>query len=167
MTNELSRREWLTASPAAIAAGTVARAADSPREPFGYCLNTSTVRGQKLSIVEVVELASRAGYNGLEPWLEELERYAKGGGGMADLGKRLRDRGLSVESSIAFHEWVVDDETRRKKGLEGLKRSMDVIRQIGGKRIAAPPAGATNQANLSLARAAEYEPSPPGFASAV
>jgi len=32
---------------------------------------------------------------------------------------------------------------------------MDLVQQIGGRRIAAPPAGATDVADLSLARAAE------------
>jgi sugar phosphate isomerase/epimerase len=150
-----SRRDWLTTAAAGALAANARADEPARREPFGYCLNTSTIRGQKLSIIEVIEITARAGYTGIEPWLDEIDRYVKDGGSLKDLGKRLGDRGLSVESAIAFHEWLVDDEGRRKKGLEGFKRSMDRVRQIGGKRIAAPPAGATNQAGLNLARAAE------------
>src|SRR5262249_47297606 len=39
--------------------------------------------------------------------------------------------------------------------LERLKQEMDWLAQLGGLRIAAPPAGATNQADLSLSKAAE------------
>lgn len=155
---KLTRRQLLQAAPAVLGAGVVAQAcphsaAAEPKEPFGYCLNTSTIRGQKLGIVEVIEIASRAGYAGLEPWLNEIDQYVKGGGNLNDLKKRIQDRGLSVESAIAFPTWVVDDDNQRKKGMEDLKRGMDTIRQLAGKRIAAPPAGAN--APLDLARAAE------------
>jgi sugar phosphate isomerase/epimerase len=71
------------------------------------------------------------------------------------LAKRIADNGLIVEDVIDFFEWVVDDDDRRKKGLEQAKRNMDVAVQIGSKRIAAPPVGATKQADLNLAKAAE------------
>jgi len=34
------------------------------KQPFGYCLNTATIMGQKLGIVEEINIASRAGYQG-------------------------------------------------------------------------------------------------------
>ena len=108
-------------------------------------LNTSTIRGQKLSIVEEVAIAAQAGYQAMEPWIDELERYAAAGGSLEDLGKRFRDAGISVESAIGFFDWIVDDADRRKKGLEAARRSMELVRRIGGKRLAAPPVGATDQ----------------------
>jgi sugar phosphate isomerase/epimerase len=111
--------------------------------------------GQKLPVPEQVEVAAKAGYQGFEPWVRDLEQYVKDGGSLKDLAKRIRDRGLSVESSIDFCEWVVDDGGRRRKGLEKARRSMDLVRQIGGKRLAAPPVGATDQADLNLLKAAE------------
>jgi sugar phosphate isomerase/epimerase len=62
---------------------------------------------------------------------------------------------LSVPSAIAFFEWIVDDEGRRKKALEEARRTMEMVQQLGGQRIAAPPAGATNQPDLHLLAAAE------------
>ena len=50
------------------------------------------------------------------------------------------------ESAIDFFEWAVDDEDRRKKGLEAARKSMEMLRKIGGKRLAAPPVGATETA---------------------
>src|SRR5262249_8178904 len=67
----------------------------------------------------------------------------------------IQDAGLRVESAIGFPEWIVDDEARRKKGLEDARRAMDLVRQIGGRRLAAPPVGATKQGDLSLLRVAE------------
>ncbi len=164
MDRDLTRRQWLTQTPAAVGTGLAASllqpatstAQDrSPAEPFGYCLNTSTLQGQKRDLVEIVEIASKAGYQALEPWMRELDAYVKNGGNLKVLGQRLRDRGLTVESTIDFFEWIVDDEERRKKGLEAARRGMDMVQQLGGKRIAAPPVGATKQANLNLLTAAE------------
>lgn len=87
--------------------------------------------------------------------MSELDQYVKKGGSLKVLGQRIRDRGLSVPSTIAFFEWIVDDEGRRKKGLEEARRTMDMVQQIGAQRIAAPPAGAANQTDLNLLRAAE------------
>ena len=118
-------------------------------------LNTSTIRGQNLSIVDEVAIAAKAGYQALEPWVEELERHASSGGSLEDLGKQLRDAGISVESAIGFFDWIVDDPDRRRKGLETARRSMDLVRRVGGKRLAAPPVGATEQPLADLSRAAE------------
>jgi sugar phosphate isomerase/epimerase len=125
------------------------------KEPFGYCLNTSTIQGQHLDIVEMVEIAAKAGYQAIEPWIRDLDEYVKKGGNLKDLGQRIRDRGLTVESAIGFPEWVVDEDARRQKGVDEVRRCMDLVRQIGGKRLAAPPAGATKQADLNLFKAAE------------
>jgi sugar phosphate isomerase/epimerase len=156
----VSRREWLTTVPLTVGAGlTVTEpgpAADAPKEaPFRLGLNTSTISGQKLSLIEEIEITARAGFQAIEPWIRELDEYAKKGGSLKDIGKRIKDNGLTVESSIGFFEWIVDDEERRKKGLEEAKRNMDMVAQIGGKRIAAPPVGATKQADLNLLKAAE------------
>jgi sugar phosphate isomerase/epimerase len=124
-------------------------------EPFGYCLNTSTLQGQKLDLVELVEIAAKAGYQAIEPWVRELDEYVQKGGDLKALGQRIQDRGLIVPSAIAFFEWIVDDDARRQKALEDARRDMDLVRKIGGTRIAAPPAGATKQADLNLLKAAE------------
>jgi sugar phosphate isomerase/epimerase len=85
----------------------------------------------------------------------ELDEFVKGGGKLADLRKQIEDAGLTVESAIGFAQWIVDDDEKRKAGLEQAKKDMDTLRQIGGKRIAAPPTGATNQTDLNLLKAAE------------
>jgi sugar phosphate isomerase/epimerase len=150
MNREWTRRAWLASATSGGLALTAAAAEQKADEPFRYGLNTATLMGQKLSIVEEVEIASRAGYHAIEPWVRELDQYVKNGGNLKDLGKRLADRGLRVESAIDFFEWIVDDDGKRKAGLENARRGMDMVRQIGGTRIAAPPAGATDRTNLSL-----------------
>jgi len=124
-------------------------------EPFGYCLNTSTIRGQKLSLSEQVRVASEAGYQAIEPWIREIQEFVNKGGQLSDVKKQIADAGLTVESAIGFANWIVDDDDKRAGGRETARRDMDLVRQIGGKRIAAPPAGATNQADLNLFKVAE------------
>src|SRR5690348_7442398 len=74
---------------------------DDP-EPFRFCLNTSTLRGHSLPLDSLVDISAAAGYEGIEPWIDELEKFADTGGDLRDLGTRIRDLGLSVEGGIGF-----------------------------------------------------------------
>src|SRR5207302_1189213 len=121
MKRRLSRRELLVGTAGVVTSGVSIGAAMTSSasisaepgkagEPFRYCFNTSTIRGQKLPLDEVVDIAAKAGYQGIEPWIDEIERYQAGGGSLKDLGKRIRDLGLTVETGIGFAEWIVDDD---------------------------------------------------------
>lgn len=150
----MTRRVWLAgvgsvSATAAVAAGADEKAPSSAGNPWKYCLNTSTVRafdgknGKPRPIVELIEIASKAGYSAIEPWMVELDTYVKEGGSLKDLRKRITDAGLVVPDAIGFAEWIVDDPERRKKGLEQAKRDMGMVAEVGGRHIAAPPVGAT------------------------
>ena len=146
MPHETNRRGFLAAtSAAAVAGNSFATAAPAPRsvaEGFTYCLNMSTIREQTTDIVKQISIAEKAGYEGIEPWIPHLEQYTKAGGSLSDLRKQISDAGLTVESAIGFANWISNDEQQRTKGLETAKRDMDMVAQIGGTRIAAPPVGA-------------------------
>ena len=161
MSERISRRDLLIAGGGIATAGilgtqTAAHASEfKGAGTFRYCLNTSTIRGQKLGFIREIEIAAQAGYDGIEPWIRTIEEYVKQGGSLKDAAKRIRDHGLKVESAIGFAKWIVDDDADRNKGLEQAKRDMDLVRQIGGTRIAAPPAGATRQSGMDLFKAAK------------
>ena len=126
-------------------------------QPFGYCLNTSTIRGNQLDIVRVVEAAAKAGFDAIEPWITELDAYTKNGGSLKDLGKRIADAGLTVENAIAFNSFLTEDATERAASLEKIKADMDKVAQIGGTRIATPPGrAAANAVPVTLDNAAKY-----------
>lgn len=108
-----------------------------------------------MPLIAELEIVARAGYQGVEPWVSEIDQFVKDGGSLDDLRKRINDLGLSVESVIGFAEWVVDDATRRAKGLEEAAQIMEMTAQIGGKRLAAPPAGVTDKDHLQLPTIAE------------
>jgi len=144
----MKRRHFL--GTAALAVAGLPRATAQPARPaFRYCLNTATLQGFKLGIAESAEIASKAGYHALEPWLTQLTAYS---GSWPDLRRRIADLGLTVESAIAFPQWIVDDEAKRTAAMEQLRREMDMVARIGGMRIAAPPAGATTGPEIALPR---------------
>ena len=162
MTQPITRRQIIQQSAAVLGAGAVlqrsqathaSEKADDPAPRF--CLNTSTLRGQKLTLPQTIDIVAEAGYDGIEPWVGEIQNFVQSGGKLEELRKQLSDTGLTVDSAIGFAKWIVDDDTERALGLENMKRDMDLVRSIGGTRIAAPPVGATDQSNLNLFRAAE------------
>jgi 2-keto-myo-inositol isomerase len=161
-----SRRRFIAASGAALTAAVLANhptraaaaagtASSTGAPPFKYCLNTSTIRGQKLGLEKEIDVAARAGYEAIEPWVQMVQEYVKAGGKLSDVRKRIEDHGLTVEGAISFARWIVDDDSARAEAVEQVKREMDLLAQIGGKRIAAPPAGVTNEPGLDLMKAAE------------
>ena len=163
----LSRREAVCSAFAALGSAMVSSTAGQAQaarptdartrpagEPFGYCLNTSTIRGNNLDIIGVVNAASKAGFHAIEPWIREIDDYTSKGGTLSDLRKRIADAGLTVEDAIAFNSFLDDDDTRRAASMEKLKVDMDKVAQIGGRRIAAPPGN--SRAAVSLDNAAKY-----------
>jgi 2-keto-myo-inositol isomerase len=160
-TGKFSRRDALTRFGLLVGASLTTpmlnAAPGSPTSirPFRFCLNTATIRGQKLGIEREIAITAQAGYDAIEPWVDTLQDYVNKGGKLSDLRQRINDAGITVEDAIGFPEWLAEDEARRAKGLERAKREMDLVAQIGGKRLAAPPAGSTDLPKIELSKAAE------------
>jgi sugar phosphate isomerase/epimerase len=132
-----------------------AAAPQQEKGQFVLCLNTSTIRGQKVPLPQEIELAAKAGFTAIEPWVGEINDYVKAGGDVKDLKKRFADNGLAVVDAIGFAPWLMGDEAVHKKGLEAMKRDMELVAAVGGLRIAAPPMGAQQLTNFDLNLAAE------------
>jgi 2-keto-myo-inositol isomerase len=152
--NNLSRRNLLAGAAVVGLSGADALAFQDNKKPFKFMFNTSTIRGQKLTLQAQIEVASKAGYDAIEPWVSDIDQFIKDGGNLKDMGKRIKDSGLTMESAIGFFEWIVDDDDKRKQALELAKKTMDNLSQLGGKRLAAPPTGATNKPGIDLYAAA-------------
>jgi len=154
VTHTISRRGVLTGGAATLGAAlTLApRTLEAAAEPgpFRYCLNAGLLRGYELGVAEQVEIAGRAGYDGIEPWVADLERFVASGRSPDELRRRIADLGLTVESAIGFAEWIAEDPAQRAAGLEQARRDMELVSRIGGTRIAAPPAGAVRGPRLDL-----------------
>lgn len=163
----LARRDFLALSTAVGASPTSAIAAETRHEHLEYIakepkdrafpigLNTATLRGHKLPIVEVIDIAARAGYQGIEPWVDELDRYVEAGGTLKELDQRLKDHGLKVTGAIAFFAWMIDDQAERRRAFDEARRRMEQLAQIGATHVAAPPAGDVGNVDL-LAVAERY-----------
>lgn len=141
------------------ACGTVALPAVASRTagdkpPLSYCLNTSTIRGQNPGFLREFDVASQAGYSGIEIWIDPLNKFLANGGTLNDVALKAADLGLTIENAIGFAQWIVDDEQVRLKALEQLRREMGLLARTGCKRIAAPPMGAHQQPGLDLEKAA-------------
>lgn len=122
---------------------------------FTYCLNTSTIMGQKVGLEREIEIAAEAGYDGIEIWIPTLNNYIEEGGKLSELNKKITDLNIKVENAIGFAQWIVNDAVAREHALEQAKEEMDLLAQIGCSRIAAPPAGAQKDMTINLDDAAE------------
>jgi sugar phosphate isomerase/epimerase len=145
-----TRRQLLTAGAALFfsplfSTGKATAAGVQTQPSFRYSLNFGTLRGFRLPLEEEIKIAAKAGYDAVEPWVRELDDYQKNGGKFSDIRKMLDDSGLAVAGGIAFFQWLTEDKVQREKGLEQMKRDMDLCASIGGNRIAATASGATNQ----------------------
>ena len=146
----LQRRKLLQMLPATAAAYFMPCESKAKGKPlsspeFTYCLNMATIRGHKLGFIKELETASKAGFRSIEIWLDSLQNFLAAGGTLKDAKLRLEALGLTVENAIGFAEWIPDDEGKRQKGIEQMKKEMDMLAKIGCKRIAAPPTGATDR----------------------
>ncbi|MDV6029738.1 MAG: sugar phosphate isomerase/epimerase [Phycisphaera sp. RhM] len=155
MTN---RRSFIWAATAATASAATfsslstrlaAAEPSTPDLPVRFSLNTSTIRGQNLSIEKQVDVAAAAGYDGIEPWMRDIETFLAEGGKLSDLRKRIEDAGLFVASAIGFANWISDDDQQRREGLEAARHDMELVAGLGGKLIAAPPIGAHRGGSVS------------------
>ncbi|WPR73954.1 sugar phosphate isomerase/epimerase [Algoriphagus sp. NG3] len=120
-----------------------------------FSLNTSTLRGQKLDLPKIIEVAARAGYDGIELWIAELEAYLETGKSLASLKKLFSDAKIIPVNAIGFAPWMAQDTAKSKAGFEQMEKEMGMLAEIGCKRVAAPAIGTTNPIDL-LAAGEQY-----------
>jgi len=107
-----------------------------------FSLNTSTIRGQKLSLSQMIQVAAKAGYDGIELWIMELNQYLESGKSLSSLKKELDDAGIKAVNAIGFATWMAQDAEKSKKGFEQIEHEMNQLAEIGCARVAAPAIGA-------------------------
>ncbi len=95
----ISRRQLLAGAGAAVAAVTTTAIGDktakaaAPPVPFKYCLNTSTIRGQKLPLDKEIELALLRRILPTEPETGDLVKWLKFQADQVNLDLRSFSRG--------------------------------------------------------------------------
>ncbi len=91
MADGVTRRDWLAATTVGLGGAIVASSLQASPEqgeatvanssgPFRVCFNTSTIRGQKLTVDKQIAIAIQAGYEGIEPWIGDLRAFVEGAG---------------------------------------------------------------------------------------
>lgn len=120
-----------------------------------FSLNTSTLRGQKLDLPQIIEVAAKAGYDGIELWISEMEAYLKTGNTLASLKKLFNDAKIIPVNAIGFAPWMAQDVAKSHAGFEQMEQEMNMLAEIGCTRVAAPAIGATNPIDL-LAAGEQY-----------
>lgn len=116
-------------------------ASPAQQNPFRYCLNTSTISGQKPGLRQYITIASQAGYDGLELWMADIKDYLDQGSTIQSLKSLLFTNRVSVHNAISFTPWLINDHVKRKAALLEMEEEMKLLAAIGCNRIAAPPAG--------------------------
>src|SRR4051812_32640815 len=76
---------------------------------FKFCLNTSTLRGQKPGLQKSIEIAAKAGFDSVELWVGDVKEYKDQGNSLKTLKKFLDDSHVTVEDAIGFAPWMVED----------------------------------------------------------
>lgn len=115
------------------------------------CLNTSTIRPAGLK--EKINAAAEAGFDGIELWINELEKYDSEGGDLKTLGTEIRDRGLFVHNIIGLWDCMPMDEDAWQKSLAPTRERMRMSAAVGAKHAAAIPT--PDRADFDLKRGAE------------
>ena len=101
----------------------------------------------------IQKIAAKAGYDGIELWVRDIQAFLEAGNSMASLRKNINDSGLKFENAIGFAPWMVDDNVKRKAGFEQMEKEMNLLAELGCQRVAAPAAGV--DAPLDLFKAGE------------
>jgi len=122
-----------------------------PASSFRFCLNTSTISAQKPGLLDQIEIASRAGYEGIEVWVRDVNAFLESGGSASSLKQYTADQGIRIESAIGFAPWMVEGG----EGFNQMEEEMNLLAEIGCRRIAAPPAGVNADVPLDLFKAGE------------
>ena len=134
-------------------AATLAAAAPAPAKkyqdgisPWPLCLNSSTVREmpseggtRKTPLEDKIRIAEEVGYDAIEPWINELEAHEKKGGGLEDLGKQIRDRGLFIPNVIGLWSCMPPNEKLFEDSLKATRNRMRMSAAIGSQHVAAIP----------------------------
>lgn len=149
MTTRRNLLKSLALAPmASIAMPVMAKSDPEMESSFRFSLNTSTIRGQKLSLSEMISVTARAGYDGIELWMMEIDAYLESGKSLSSLKKELTDAGIEAVNAIGFATWMAQDSEKSNQGFEQIEKEMDQLASIGCTRIAAPAIGTVAPVDL-------------------
>jgi 2-keto-myo-inositol isomerase len=137
----------------ALMPGSLLKASETSKAIFRFCLNTSTISGQKPGLLKSIDIAAQAGYDGVELWVRDIKEYLAAGNSLSSLNEFIRSKNIVVEDAISFTTWMVDDDAKRAAGLAELEEEMKMMAALGCHSIAAPPAGVERNEPIDIKKA--------------
>lgn len=124
-------------APSEQAGLTAADMLENPSMSFKLCLNTSTIKPQP--VLKKIELAARAGFVGVELWINDIYEHVGRGGEVSDIEKGLSDNGLFVPCAIACRQWADAVGPEYQLALDEVRRRMELAARIGSPWLVATP----------------------------
>lgn len=121
---------------------------------FKYSLNTSTLFPFDLNVINQMNVAAQAGYDGIELWVKDIQNFLEKEGSLKELTDCVEAIGIEVVNAISFFKWTDANEATRQQGLKEAEEEMLILKEIGCKAVAAPPSG--NVAALPLPLIAKH-----------
>lgn len=107
------------------------------QSPWPVCLDTATIR--PASLKDKVKIAAKAGYDAIEPWDGELQKFEEEGGNLSDLGKEIKDLGLFVPSVIGLWNAIPPTQELWDKSLADTRNRMRMASAIGAEHVQTIP----------------------------
>lgn len=105
--------------------------------PWPVCLDTATIR--PASLKDKVKIAAKAGFDAIEPWDNELQKFEAEGGNLKDLGKEIKDLGLFVPSVIGLWNALPPTKELWESSLKDTRNRMRMAADIGAEHIQTIP----------------------------
>lgn len=106
--------------------------------PWPLVLNTSTIR--PASLEEKIRVTAEAGWDGIEPWINELNDYEESGGDLKELGAQIRELGLYIPNIIGLWDAMPATEDAFQESLKITRERMRQCAAVGSIHVAAIPA---------------------------
>ena len=140
----MDRRKFLQTGAAAAALGAVNLSCKENEKKYQngisrwpLCLNTSTIR--PASLQDKIKIAAETGYDGVELWIDDLEKYEKEGGSLKELDAQIKEMGLFVPNIIGLWDCMPMDDADFKASLKATKERMRMSADVSSKHVAAIP----------------------------
>jgi 2-keto-myo-inositol isomerase len=140
----MKRRQFLQLSSVAGIGAALPVSCSSRKHPYQngislwpICLNASTIRPAPL--MDKIEVAAKAGYDMLELWINEIEKYEQAGGNPKELGELIKSKGLRVPNVIGLWDCMPMADDAFAASLPATKNRMRLSAAVGSKHVAAIP----------------------------
>ena len=111
---------------------------------FRYSLNSSTIK--TTPILQKISVAAEAGYEGIELWHDDIDKFIATGGTLQQLRSALDSRGLSVPTTIHLKQWFQAEGDEYAASLRDARHKFQQAAAVGAAfTVAGPPHGTANR----------------------